>query len=227
MEDFLAWLGNRELLGSTDEQACVRIMDGCLSRLMAEGQTELAAALLSGDETTFKLFRTEAPELVHLPDATYDWYSKYYLDGYYPIRFILRQNGGPSRPRSKEASMEPIYVTGHRNPDTDSIVPPWPMRRCKTPLAKRDYVPRTPRPHFDETQLVLDRFGFEPPLRIQTMRTQVRDLDYDTPPALGCAVTMGRAWDAPAIRPFHPRHSGRPRRRNALRHDLPGGDRGL
>ena len=93
MEDFLAWLGNRELLGSTDEQACVRIMDGCLSRLMAEGQTELAAALLSGDETTFKLFRTEAPELVHLPDATYDWYSKYYLDGYYPIRFILRQNG--------------------------------------------------------------------------------------------------------------------------------------
>ena len=93
MEDFLAWLGNRELLGSTDEQACVRIMDGCLSRLMAEGQTELAAALLSGDETTFKLFRTEAPELVHLPDATYDWYCKYYLDGYYPIRFILRQNG--------------------------------------------------------------------------------------------------------------------------------------
>ena len=85
MEDFLAWLGNRELLGSTDEQACVR--------LMAEGQTELAAALLSGDETTFKLFRTEAPELVHLPDATYDWYCKYYLDGYYPIRFILRQNG--------------------------------------------------------------------------------------------------------------------------------------
>lgn len=93
MEDFLAWLGNRELLGSTDEQACVRIMDGCLDRLMAEGEGELAAALLSGDEKTFKLFRTEAPELVHLPDATYDWFCRYYLDGYYPIRFILRQNG--------------------------------------------------------------------------------------------------------------------------------------
>lgn len=93
MDDFLAWLGNRELLGSVDEQACVRIMDGCLDRLMAEGQAELAAALLSGDETTFKLFRAEAPELVHLPDATFEWYSKYYLDGYYPIRFILRHNG--------------------------------------------------------------------------------------------------------------------------------------
>ena len=43
---------------------------------------------------------------------------------------------------------------------------------------------------------MLDRFGFEPPVRIQTMRTQVRDLDYDTPPALSGAVTVSRAWAA-------------------------------
>ena len=61
--------------------------------LMQEGQRELAAALLSGDETTFKLFRTQAPELVHLPDATYEWYAQNYLDRYYPVRFILRMNG--------------------------------------------------------------------------------------------------------------------------------------
>ena len=54
---------------------------------------ELAAALLSGDETTFKLFRTQAPELVHLPDATYEWYCKNYLDRYYPVRFILHHQG--------------------------------------------------------------------------------------------------------------------------------------
>ena len=93
MDDFLAWLGNCELLASPDEQACARIMDGCLDRLVSEGQRELAAALLSGDETTFKLFRTQAPELVHLPDATYDWYCSYYLNRYYPVRFLLRQNG--------------------------------------------------------------------------------------------------------------------------------------
>ena len=40
---------------------------------------------------------------------------------------------------------------------------------------------------------MLDRFGFEPPVRIQTMRTQVRDLDYDTPPALSSGVTISRA----------------------------------
>ena len=61
--------------------------------LRAGTREELAAALLSGDETTFKLFRTQAPELVHLPDATYEWYCKNYLDRYYPVRFILHHQG--------------------------------------------------------------------------------------------------------------------------------------
>ena len=41
---------------------------------------------------------------------------------------------------------------------------------------------------------MLDRFGFEPPVAISNVRTQVRDLDYDTPPALNASVTMDRAW---------------------------------
>lgn len=93
MDEFLLWLGNKELLAGPDEAACTAIMDACLTRLMREGQRELAAALLSGDETTFKLFRTEAPELVHLPDASYEWFAQNYLDRYYPVRFILRSNG--------------------------------------------------------------------------------------------------------------------------------------
>ena len=92
--------------------------------------------------------------------------------------------------------MEPIYVTGHRNPDTDSIVSAMAYAALQNAIGERDYVPARLGHISDETQLVLDRFGFEPPMRIQTMRTQVRDLDYDTPPALGCAVTLGRAWDA-------------------------------
>ena len=68
-------------------------MDACLGRLAREGQRELLAALLSGDETTFRLFRMQAPELVHLPDATYEWYCRNYLDRYYPMRFLMRFNG--------------------------------------------------------------------------------------------------------------------------------------
>lgn len=93
MDDFLTWLGGKELRASEEEHACVCIMDACLSRLVGEGQREAAAALLSGDETTFKLIRAEAPELRHLPAATYEWYCENYLGRYYPVRFLMKQNG--------------------------------------------------------------------------------------------------------------------------------------
>ena len=80
MDEFLLWLGNKEAFAGPDERACAAIMDGCLNRLMQEGQRELAAALLSGDATTFKVFRTQAPELVHVPAATYEGYGQNCLD---------------------------------------------------------------------------------------------------------------------------------------------------
>ena len=66
-EEFLYWLGHREDYADDEERSCAVIMDGCLERLMNEGKLELAAALLSGDQTTFDRFRCDAPELVHLP----------------------------------------------------------------------------------------------------------------------------------------------------------------
>ena len=92
--------------------------------------------------------------------------------------------------------MDPIYVTGHRNPDTDSIVAAISYAALRNALGDREFVPARLGHISDETRLVLGRFGFEPPIRIQTMRTQVRDLDYDTPPALSGAVTVSRAWTA-------------------------------
>ena len=96
--------------------------------------------------------------------------------------------------------MEPIYVTGHRNPDTDSIVSAMAYAALRNALGDREFVPARLGHISDETRLVLDRFGFEPPVRVQAMRTQVRDLDYDTPPALSGAVTVSRAWAAPEAR---------------------------
>ncbi len=93
LDEFLLWLGNKEKLAPPEERACVLVMDACLDRLAREGQRELLAALLSGDETTFRLFRAEAPELVHLPAATYEWYRRNYLDRYYPMRFLMKYNG--------------------------------------------------------------------------------------------------------------------------------------
>lgn len=91
--DFLCWFAMKQDRAPQEELICVTLMDACLDRLAAEGQKELIAALLCGDHTTFELFRCDAPELMHLPDATFAWYEKNYLQGYYPIRYMLKFNG--------------------------------------------------------------------------------------------------------------------------------------
>ncbi len=90
--------------------------------------------------------------------------------------------------------MDPIYVTGHRNPDTDSIVAAMAYAALRNALGDREYEAACLGHVSDETQIVLDRFGFQPPRRITGMHTQVRDLEFDTPPLLGAAVTVGRGW---------------------------------
>ena len=100
-EEFLFWLGNKELWADDEERACAAVMDACMERLRQEGRLELMAALLSGDRHTFESFRCEAPELVHLPQATYDWFCRNYLDRDYPFRMLLKCNG-VTFPRRKE-----------------------------------------------------------------------------------------------------------------------------
>ncbi|MBQ6403569.1 MAG: putative manganese-dependent inorganic diphosphatase [Oscillospiraceae bacterium] len=90
--------------------------------------------------------------------------------------------------------MNEIYVTGHRNPDTDSIVAAMSYAALQNALGHREYVAAHLDHINDETRRMLDRFGFEPPVAISNVRTQVRDLDFDTPPALDASVTMDRAW---------------------------------
>ena len=90
--------------------------------------------------------------------------------------------------------MDTIYVTGHRNPDTDSIVAAMAYTALRNALGDREYEAACLGHVSDETQIVLDRFGFKAPKRISSMHTQIKDLDFDTPPIFSTAVTMGRAW---------------------------------
>ena len=92
-EEFLYWLAHRQDYAGEDEQICAAVMDAALLRLAQESRLDVVAALLSGDRKTFEALRCEAPELVHLPAATYDWYARHYLDRDYPIRLIMRLNG--------------------------------------------------------------------------------------------------------------------------------------
>ena len=85
--------------------------------------------------------------------------------------------------------MDPIYVTGHQNPDTDSIVAAIAYASLRNSLGDREYEAACLGRVSDETQTVLNYFGFQPPTLITNVYTQVKDLDYDTPPILSAAVT--------------------------------------
>ena len=92
-EEFLYWLAHRQDYAGEEEQGCAALMDAALLRLAEEGRLDVVAALLSGERKTFEALRCEAPELVHVPAATFEWYEKNYLDRDYPIRIIMRLNG--------------------------------------------------------------------------------------------------------------------------------------
>ena len=107
----------------------------------------------------------------------------------------MRGDAAASRERSL-FPMDTIYITGHRNPDTDSIVSAMAYAALQNALGNRQYQAARLGQISDETQIVLDRFGFQPPRLIDNVRTQVRDLDYDTPPTLSAAATVSRGWQA-------------------------------
>ena len=90
--------------------------------------------------------------------------------------------------------MDTVYITGHRNPDTDSIVSAMAYAALKNALGDRQYQAARLGQISDETQAVLDRFDAKPPMLINNLRTQVMDLDFDTPPILSPGATVSRAW---------------------------------
>ena len=90
--------------------------------------------------------------------------------------------------------MSDIYVTGHRNPDTDSIVASIAYASLQNAMGERSYKAVRIGAINDETQRLLTRFGMDAPPLIKNMRTQVLDLDYDRTPALERSVPMDLAW---------------------------------
>ena len=91
--------------------------------------------------------------------------------------------------------MDPVYVFGHKNPDTDSIVAAIAYASLRNALGDREYVACRLGVLSDETSRILQRFGFESPMRLHDVRTQVKDLSFDRPPILSDAVTVHKAWE--------------------------------
>ena len=91
--------------------------------------------------------------------------------------------------------MDTTYVCGHRNPDTDSIVSAIAYAALRNALGDNGYVAARLGHLNDETTFILNRFGAKAPVLLSTVRTQVRDIDFDHPPQLGRSVPVSHAWE--------------------------------
>ena len=90
--------------------------------------------------------------------------------------------------------MDAVYVVGHRNPDTDSVVSAIAYAALNNALGENNYIAARAGHLNSETAFLLQRFGFQPPLYLRSVRTQVADIDYDTPPAVAAGVPISYAW---------------------------------
>jgi manganese-dependent inorganic pyrophosphatase len=78
-----------------------------------------------------------------------------------------------------------VLVVGHRTPDSDSVCAAIGYAYFKNLLDESQlYVPCAAGPLNQETQYILERFGLEPPVRLDSVAATVADMQYSKPIAV-------------------------------------------
>ena len=89
----------------------------------------------------------------------------------------------------------PVLITGHKNPDTDSICAAISYSRLKNKINNTDrYIPcRAGNPNA-ETSFVLDYFKVDAPLLLDNVKTQVSDIAYRKTPGVSKNMSLKQAY---------------------------------
>ena len=88
---------------------------------------------------------------------------------------------------------ETVFITGHRNPDSDSICAAIAYADLKNRRGKISAIPIRLGDINRETQFILNYFGMEAPILKETMKPQVSDLNIDPPYKVSKTTTMNKA----------------------------------
>lgn len=91
--------------------------------------------------------------------------------------------------------MAEVFVTGHLNPDTDSICSALAFASYQKAIGQPAQAVRAGSIS-PETQWILDRFKVAAPPLIRDLRIQVQDLKLDTPKPLFAHMPLRKAWEA-------------------------------
>ena len=92
----------------------------------------------------------------------------------------------------------PIYVVGHKNPDTDSICSAIAYANLKNILNKDEeqmYVAARAGAMNPETEYVLKKFLADSPVYISDVMTQVRDMEIRETKGVPGSLSLKRAWE--------------------------------
>ncbi|MBU3180622.1 putative manganese-dependent inorganic diphosphatase [Clostridium psychrophilum] len=87
-----------------------------------------------------------------------------------------------------------IYITGHKNPDTDSICAAISYAEFKNKTGKITAMPIRLGELNRETQFILDYFNVEEPNLVTTVKTQISDLDIDIVAPISPDISLKMAW---------------------------------
>ena len=79
-----------------------------------------------------------------------------------------------------ELTRRPVYIVGHKNPDTDSICSAIAYAYLKNKCDSTcEYVPARAGQVNQETQYVLNAFHADPPVYLHDVMTDARDIDMN------------------------------------------------
>ncbi len=86
-------------------------------------------------------------------------------------------------------------VIGHKNPDTDSICSAICYAALKSKITGKEYVPGRAGHVNEETQYVLNYFNVEAPQLIESVKTQVRDIEIRATKGVNRNISLKKAWN--------------------------------
>ncbi|NNU76085.1 putative manganese-dependent inorganic diphosphatase [Clostridium estertheticum] len=87
-----------------------------------------------------------------------------------------------------------VYITGHKNPDTDSICSAIAYSEFKNKTGKLTAVPIRLGETNSETKFILKYFAVPEPELITTVKTQISDLDIDVVAPISPDISLKMAW---------------------------------
>lgn len=95
----------------------------------------------------------------------------------------------------KDKDTRPVYIIGHKNPDTDSICSALAYAYLKNQLEGGGYIAARAGQLNQETQYVLNFFQAEVPVYVADVMTQVRDIEIRKTEGVRGNLSLKQAWN--------------------------------